>query len=71
MAKNSRLDITLNDKMEAIFDGITDEENITRAEVVRRAVATYRVLRDQTKRLDKKVMIEDADGRNKKELIVI
>ncbi len=71
MAKNSRLDIILNDKMTEVFDVIAKEENISRAEVVRRAIATYRVLRDQTKRLDKKVMIEDSDGSNKKELIVI
>lgn len=71
MAKSSRLDIILNDQMTQIFDAIEKEEGITKAEIVRRAMATYRVLRDQTKRLGKKVMIEDSDGSNKKELIVI
>lgn len=71
MAKSSRLDIILNDQMTQIFDAIEKEEGITKAEIVRRAMSTYRVLRDQTKRLGKKVMIEDSDGSNKKELIVI
>ena len=70
MAKTSRLDITLNDQLTEVFDDIQKEEGITRAEVVRRAVAYYRILRDQ-KSHNKKVLLADQDGSNQKELLLI
>ena len=70
MAKTSRLDITLNDQLTEVFNEIQKEEGITRAEVVRRAVAYYRILRDQ-KSQDKKVLLVDEDGSNQKELVLI
>ncbi len=70
MAKNSRLDINLNDQMTEVFDEIQKEEGITRAEVVRRAVAYYRILRDQ-KSHNRKVLLADQDGKNQKELLLI
>lgn len=70
MAKTSRLDITLNDQLTEVFDDIQKEEGITRAEVVRRAVAYYRILRDQ-KSHNKKVLLSDQDGSNQKELLLI
>ena len=70
MAKASRLDITLNDQLTEVFDEIQKEEGITRAEVVRRAVAYYRILRDQ-KTHDNKVLLVDHDGSNQKELLLI
>jgi len=70
MTKASRLDIILNDQLTEVFDDIQREEGITRAEVVRRAVAYYRILRDQ-KSNNKKVLLADEDGRNPKELLLI
>lgn len=70
MAKTSRLDINLNDQMTEVFDEIQKEEGITRAEVVRRAVAYYRILRDQ-KSHNRKVLLADQDGKNQKELLLI
>lgn len=70
MAKTSRLDINLNDQMTEVFDEIQKEEGITRAEVVRRAVAYCRILRDQ-KSHNRKVLLADQDGKNQKELLLI
>ena len=70
MKKTSRLDINLNDQMTEVFDEIQKEEGITKAEIVRRAVAYYRILRDQ-KSNNKRVMLADQDGTNQKELILI
>lgn len=70
MAKTSRLDINLNDQMTEVFDEIQKEEGITRAEVVRRAVAYYRILRDQ-KSHNRKVLLADQDGKNQKELLLV
>ena len=70
MAHSSRLDITLNDQLTEVFDGIQKEEGITRAEVVRRAVAYYRILRHQ-KEHNRKVLLADETGDNLKELLLI
>ena len=70
MAKKFGLNIVMNDKMASIFDAIAEEEGITRAEVVRRAVAYYRILRDQ-KSHNRKVLLADQDGKNQKELLLI
>jgi len=70
MKRASRLDLDLNDQMTEVFDEIQKEDGITKAEIVRRAVAYYRILRDQ-KSNNRKVLLVDQDGSNAKELILI
>lgn len=70
MAKTSRLDIIINDKLSAIFDGLVEDEGISRAEVVRRAVFTYAVLKQQQNQ-NKKLELVDQDGSNRKEVILM
>ncbi len=70
MKRASRLDLYLNDQMTEVFDEIQKEDGITKAEIVRRSVAYYRILRDQ-KSNNRKVLLVDQDGSNAKELILI
>jgi len=70
MKRASRLDLDLNDQMTEVFDEIQKEDGITKSEIVRRAVAYYRILRDQ-KSNNRKVLLVDQDGSNAKELILI
>ena len=70
MAKASRLDIVMNDKLTAIFDELAKEDGITRAEIVRRAVSTYKVLKDQ-QRQNRKIELVDENNANRKEVILM
>ena len=64
---SKKLNILMNDAMAAVFDEIQKEDGITQAEVVRRSVAYYRILRDQ-KRKGGTVMLIDSNYINMKEL---
>ena len=65
-----RLDLDINHEMVAVLDEITQEDGIPRHEIIRRAVAYYRILRDQKKH-SKKVILADENGDNQKELLLI
>jgi len=69
MAKTSRLDIVMNDKLTSIFNELANEDGISKAEIVRRAVFTYKVLKDQQKK-NKKLELVDQDD-NRKEIILV
>ncbi len=69
MAKTSRLDIIINDKLSAIFNDLANEDGISRAEIVRRSVFTYKVLKDQQKK-NKKLELVDQDN-NRKEIVLV
>ena len=64
---SKKLNILMNDAMAAVFDEIQKEDGITQAEVVRRSVAYYRILRDQ-KRKGGTVMLIDSNHIDMKEL---
>ena len=68
--QHRRLDIVMNDKLTAIFDELTKEDGITRAEIVRRAVSTYKVLKDQ-QRQNRKIELVDENNANRKEVILM
>ena len=70
MARSSRLDIVMNDKLTAIFDALAKDDGITRAEVVRRAVSTYKVLKDQQNK-NKKIELVDENNNTRKEVILM
>ena len=60
----------MNDKLAAIFDAIAKDDGITRAEVVRRAVCTYKVLKDQQNK-NKKIELVDENNNTRKEVILM
>ena len=64
---SKKLNILMNDAMAAVFDEIQKEDGITQAEVVRRSVAYYRILRDQ-KRKGGTVVLIDSNRIDMKEL---
>ena len=64
---SKKLNLLMNDAMAAVFDEIQKEDGITQAEVVRRSVAYYRILRDQ-KRKGGTVMLIDSNRIDMKEL---
>lgn len=57
----------MNDAMAAVFDEIQKEDGVTQAEVVRRSIAYYRILRDQ-KRKGGTVILMDSNLIDMKEL---
>ena len=69
MTRCSRLDIIMNQEMTAVLDEITKEDRIPRHEVIVKAVAYYRILRDQRDQ-GKKVLLSDENGENLKELLL-
>jgi len=64
---SKKLNILMNDAMATVFDEIQKEDGITQAEVVRRSVAYYRILRDQ-KRKGGTVMLIDSNHIDMKKL---
>ena len=70
MGRTSRLDITLNDKLTELFDDLAKEDNISRTEVLKRAMATYRILKEQQKQ-KKKIVFRSDDGSADRELLLL
>lgn len=72
MSKSSRFDVVLNEKMTELFDSLAKEENLSRTEIFKRAIATYHLLKQQTKS-GAKVFIKtnDKSSSNDRELLVI
>lgn len=47
MTPRTRFDVTLNDRLARDFEEIANDEGVSRAEIFKRAIAAYKVLKQE------------------------
>lgn len=65
-----RLNVNLNKETAAALKDITDKQGISLTEAVRRAIALLKYIDDERTQ-GRKIQTMDADGKNKRELVLM